>query len=118
MIPKEKMTLPALELLEVFMAIKCLKTLLKVHAKLKIDEIIISVDAQIVLSWLMTDPCKIKTKNLFAKNRLKDILLMSQDIKNQYGLDIQFKYIPTKENPADMLTRGLTREGFGCDLEK
>ena len=43
---------------------------------------------------------------------------MSQDIKKQYGLEIQFKYVPTTENPADMLTRGLTREGFGCDLDK
>ena len=69
-----------------------------------------AVDAQVALSWLMTDPCKIKTKNQFVKNRLKDIKVMVKEIKDEFNLNILFKYINTKDNPADLLTRGVTRD--------
>ena len=39
--------------------------------------LVIAVDAQVVLSWLMSQ--QIKTKNQFAKNRLKDISMMTQE---------------------------------------
>ena len=92
--------------------ILCLKILLKVYVKLKIIEIDIAIDAQILLSWAMTDPCKIKTKNQLAKTRLKDILPLTQEIKKTYILDIQLKYFTTKKKLADMLTRGLKQENF------
>ena len=76
------------------------------------------VDAQVVLSWLMTDPCKIKTKNQFAKNRLKDIKVMIAEIKDKHNLDISFKYINTKDNPADLLTRGVVLSKLKTDMDK
>ena len=118
MVPVARKSLPSLELLGVYLAIKCLKTLLNVYSNITIKEIIMAVDAQVVLSWLMTDPCRIKTKNQFAKNRLKDIQLMIREIKDKYKLDILFKYINTKDNPADLLTRGVTLSKFKTDMEK
>ena len=117
-VPVARKSLPSLELLGVYLAIKCLKTLLNVYSNITIKEIIMAVDAQVVLSWLMTDPCRIKTKNQFAKNRLKDIQLMIREIKDKYKLDILFKYINTKDNPADLLTRGVTLSKFKTDMEK
>ena len=70
----------------------------------------IAVDAQVVLSWLMSQ--QIKTKNQFAKNRLKDISMMTQEWKVKYNLDSVFKYVPTDRNPADLLTRGLSLNKF------
>lgn len=60
-------TLPTLELLAVFLAIKCLGNVFKHFSK----ESFVVVDTQIVLSWLFSEG--IKTKNQFVKNRLKDI---------------------------------------------
>ena len=32
-------------------------------------------------------------------------------------MDTQFKYVPTSENPADLLTRGLSSESYKQNLE-
>ena len=117
-VPLARKSLPSLELLGVYLAIKCLKTLLNVYSNIKFEEIIMAVDAQVVLSWLMTDPCKIKTKNQFAKNRLKDIKVMIAEIKDKHNLDILFKYINTKDNPADLLTRGVVLSKLKTDMDK
>ncbi|XP_060561037.1 uncharacterized protein LOC132720829 [Ruditapes philippinarum] len=57
-------------------------------------------DSQIVLYWLSTK----KTIKRFIENRVKDIYVLT----SQYV----WKYCPTSENPADLLTRGLTAEKF------
>lgn len=69
--PMKPESLPTLELLAVFLDIKCLLPLLKAYSRIKIGDVVISVDAQVVLSWLLSD--NIKTKNEFVRNRLKDI---------------------------------------------
>ena len=51
-------------------------------------------------------------KNQFAKNRLKDISMMTQELKVKYNLNIVFKYVPTNQNPADLLTTGLSLNKF------
>ena len=99
-------SLPTLELLSVFLGVKCLHLILDSYPNVTFKRLVIAVDAQVVLSWLMSQ--QIKTKNQFAKNRLKDIRMMSQELKVKYNLDIVFKYVPTDQNPADLLTRGLS----------
>lgn len=44
----------------------CLATLLCTFSRVVFGEMIVAVDAQIVLSWLLSDT--IKTKNIFVKN--------------------------------------------------
>ena len=63
-------------------------------------------------SFVLADVPAKKPKNQFAKNRLKDISMMTQELKVKYNLDIVFKYVPTDQNPADLLTRGLSLNKF------
>ena len=81
--PKKPKSLPTLELLAVFLAIKCLLPLLKVYSRIRVGDIVISVDAQVVLSWLLSD---IKTKNQVVKDRLKDIHQMIGKLKEENSL--------------------------------
>ena len=62
------------------------------------------------MSWLLTDT--VKTKNQFARNRIKDIHRMLKDLRDKSGIPISFKYIPTDQNPADLLTRGISFDVF------
>ena len=107
-------SLPTLESLTVFLAIKCLLPLLKAYSRIRTGDIVISVDAQVVLSWLLSD--NIKTKNQFVKNRLKDIRQMIRKLKEEKSLSVKFRYVHTDQNPADLLTRGITLEKFQQNL--
>ena len=92
--------------------------LLKTYLCIRVEEIVLGVDAQIVLSWLLADPCQIRTKSLYARNRCKDIKLMLAEIKDLYGLEIKYKYVSTGDNPADMLSHGINLEKFIGDMDK
>ena len=106
--------LPMLELLAVFLAIKCFLSLLKAYSRIRIGDIVISVDAQIVLSWLLSD--NIKIKDQFVKNRHKDIHRMIRELKEKKSLSIKLRYVHTDQNRADLLTRGITLEKFQQNL--
>ena len=41
---------------------------------------------------------------------------MFGDLQKQFNIKIQYKYVPTKENPADLLTRGLSLQSFKENL--
>ena len=113
--PQKKKSLPTLELLGVFLAFKCLPTILKAVNDVITGDVTICVDAQVVLSWLLTE--KVKAKNVFAKNRIKDISVAKKLIYDQSKLNVVYKYVPTNENPADMLTRGLSVNDFQTKFE-
>ena len=112
--PKKPKSLPTLELLAVFLAIKCLLPLLKIYSRIRVGDIVILVDAQVVLSWLLTD--NIKTKNQFVKNRLKEIHQMIRELKEEKSLSVKFRYIYADQKPADLLTRGITLEKIQQNL--
>ena len=107
--PVKDKSLPTLELLSVFLAIKCLSKIIS-SLNAKITKITVAVDAQVVLSWILTS--NIKAKNVFAKNRLNDINKMRDEIRTKYNLNINFKYVPTDKNPADLVTRGVSLREF------
>ena len=110
--PIKKKTLPTLELLGVHTAFNCLNLILKGFSNVQVNEIYIAVDAQVVLTWLLTDIYDLKIKNKFAINRLKEIKLLKQEIEEGYSLNIKYKYVSSEENPADSLSRGLTFDKF------
>ena len=112
--PTKPQTLPPLELLAGVLAIKCLLSLLKAYSQIRIGDIVISVDAQVVFSWLLLD--NIKTKNQFVKKWLKDIHQMIRKLKEEKSLSVKFRYVHTDRNPADLLTRGITLEKFQQNL--
>ena len=57
-------------------------------------------DSQIVLHWLHSQ----KKLKQFISNRIKEI--------NQTMPNAKWEYCPTKDNPADLLTRGISYKAF------
>ena len=112
--PLKRKSLPQLELLGAYVALQGLLNLLHVFRHYDLRRIYVAVDAQVVLSWLLSST--VKTKNVFTANRIKDVKKMVVEIKDKYDLDVKFKYVPTSDNPADLLTRGLSFENFKLKL--
>ena len=112
--PVIKKSLPTLELLGVFLTLKNLFSMLSTFKKVNVENVYIATDSQVVLSWLLADI--VKTKNGFACNRIKDCHKMFGDLQKQFNIKIQYKYVPTKENPGDLLTRGLSLQSFRENL--
>ena len=48
-----------------------------------------------------------RPKNIFAKNRMKDIKDIKRGIATKYSIRILFKYVPTDAHLADMITQGI-----------
>ena len=94
--PKKKTSIPRLELLAVLIGIRAIKFVIK---ELKIDckEQILWTDSQCVLNWIKST----KPLSVFVNNRIAEI----KEVEN-----VEFRYINTKENPADLPTRGITSQ--------
>lgn len=56
----------------VFLAHKCLPTTLGNYKEFLPSNLYVAMDTQVVLSWILLQ--SMATKNIFATNRLKDIL--------------------------------------------
>ena len=112
--PLKGRTLPSLELLSVFFAFKHLPQILS-SFDVKFKAINIFVDAQIVLSWLLSG--KVNTKQIFIRNRLQDIKQMADEIEKEKNIKCQYIYVTTEENPADMVTRGISFKEFQEKLD-
>ena len=104
--PLKGKTLPILELMAVYLALKCLPLILDSFKNIRFDKVICAVDSQIVLQWVLSDI--ITTKNVFTRNRLKDISLFKKNLSDKYGISVNFKFVKGDDNPCDLLTRGLT----------
>ena len=95
--PLKDITLPRLELLAAFVAAKMTQFLITTLSELNIQRMILWCDSQIVLHWISS-----KTRlPVFIENRVKVI--------RQTDFD-ESKYCSTAENPADLLTRGVSTE--------
>ena len=114
--PIKKRSLPTLELLSVYLAMKCLDSILSSFKSESFSNITIAVDAQIVLSWLLSG--NVKTKNIFTRNRVKDVIEMVGRIEDLYNIDVNFKYVHTEENVADFITRGMSFKSFEKNFDK
>lgn len=102
--PSQEKSLPQLELLSAFLALKCVSNILSMF-KFSLKSIKILMDSQVALSWIIAPTAKIKS--IFVKNRCHDISQMREKIKENYRVDPSFSYVPTKDNIADLLTRGV-----------
>ena len=112
--PSKSKSLPTLELMSVFLALKCVKSIVE-SLDVKVKGIYMATDAQIVLSWILNK--KVKTKNIYAKNRVNDICNFLKSIQNEYELDVKFRYISTELNPSDLITRGISFKQFTENIE-
>lgn len=96
--PMTEVTIPRKELL----AAQLLSRLVtRVVDSLKIDvtNVVLWSDNQIVLAWLKKP---LASLDVFVRNRVSEI---TQQTKNY-----TWKYVPTKENPADIISRGMLPE--------
>lgn len=90
--PLKKMTIPRLELMAVVIGVRCLQYV-KQQLKISVEGSYLYTDSQCVLKWVHTD----KDLSIFVENRV-------QEIKKHD--EIVFGYVSTKENPADIATKG------------
>ena len=89
---KTKLTIPRLELMAVLIGCRALK-LVEEHLHVPLKRHILFTDSQCVLHWIHSE----KTLSVFVTNRTKEIK----------EIDATFRYVNTKENPADLATRGM-----------
>ena len=99
-------SIPTLELMGVILAFKCLPSILESYDGMQIQFLNISVDAQVVLNWLLTKQTKVKSK--FLRNRILDASSLKLDLENKFHIPVSFHYVNTEENPADLVTKGLS----------
>ncbi|XP_053402669.1 uncharacterized protein LOC128557991 [Mercenaria mercenaria] len=95
--PLKFLTLPQLELLAALVGARLATHL---HSCLNVSDVTFWSDSQIVLYWLNTN----RPLKRFVQNRVIEI----QSLTPQY----EWKYCPRCDNPADLLTRGISTDQF------
>ena len=96
--PVKGLTIPRLELMAVLIGVRCV-TFVKDQLRLPLEQIHLWTDSQCVLKRISSD----KDLTVFVRNRVREIKSHSE---------IQFHYINTKENPADIATGESTMHKF------
>ena len=99
-------SVPTLELMGVILAFKCLPVMLEAYNMIQFQFINVCVDTQVVLNWLLTKQTKVKSK--FIRNRILEVDSLQNELTKVSKLPIHYHYVNMKENPADLITRGLT----------
>lgn len=94
--PLHPVTIPRLELQAAVVATR-LSTMLKAQLKLKIDDEFFWSDSTIVLGYIANET---KRFHMYVANRIYTIKQASETA--------QWHHIPTKDNPADVISRGCT----------
>ncbi|XP_038045171.1 uncharacterized protein LOC119719752 [Patiria miniata] len=94
--PKRQLSMPRLEL-SAALAGAQLADLVQKELTLPLDEVILWSDSTTVLTWLQSESCRYK---VFVGTRVAEIQTLTDVDK--------WRYVDTKNNPADDLTRGKT----------
>uniref|UniRef100_A0ABM0M1F4 Uncharacterized protein LOC102801229 n=1 Tax=Saccoglossus kowalevskii TaxID=10224 RepID=A0ABM0M1F4_SACKO len=93
--PKSELSLPKLELMAALIATRLGKLVLNALSdKFNITEHFLWSDSQATLHWINSS----KKLPVFVQNRVQEIRDFTQE----------YKYCPTVDNPADLLTRGIS----------
>ncbi|XP_052757764.1 uncharacterized protein LOC128202232 [Galleria mellonella] len=100
-------TIPRLELNAALLLSSLVRrTYETLQLKLSIDSVYLFTDSKIVLAWLNTD---IFNLHAYVANRVKVI--------TEKTVQFQWNYVNTKENPADLISRGIDpKELPSCSL--
>lgn len=98
--PLRTVSLPRLELSACVLSAHTTSKILKIFENsFKIDTVNFWTDSQISLAWIQSHPSK---WNIFVSNRVSTI----QELTDNHT----WRYIPTKENPSDLVSRGMTAQ--------
>ena len=90
----KELTIPKLELVGALIGVRLVR-FLQEQLHLSLQPPVLWTDSQCVLYWLASE----KTLPVFIRNRIEEI----KQLKN-----IEFRYVPSADNPADLLTKGLS----------
>jgi len=112
--PKNKNTVPRLELMAIVLAVKCIKTLLNALHLCNISDIYIFSDSQVSLNRILNTNASVDS--IFVRNRLKQIHEVVASVNTEYLFTVHWKYVTSEDNPADMITKGITPELFARRL--
>jgi len=96
--PLRQQTIPRLELCAAFL-LACLVAKVVQALKISLEEVTCWTDSTIVLSWLQTHS---STSQVFVSNRIAEIQQLTESFN--------WRHVPTAENPADLLSRGLAAD--------
>ncbi|EFP08577.1 hypothetical protein CRE_21611, partial [Caenorhabditis remanei] len=109
---KEKWTIPKLEMHALLLGTE--KTMKVVKAlqlgQTTIDQVVIMSDSAIALAWIKSLPTQ-KEVGTLIHNRLRDIVSHVEEMETMVTT-VKFGHVRTHENPADLGTRGCTKEEF------
>lgn len=92
--PKQATTIPKLELCAAVLASKAVKWITR-ELKLRIDKVIFYTDSKVVLGYIQNESRRFY---VYVANRIQIIRSITDPS--------QWRYVETKENPADIATRG------------
>ena len=96
--PLARQTIPRLELLACLVSARLSQSLRRaLHGSLTIDRIVYWSDSTVALSWIRG---LTKEYKQFVQNRVTEIRSLT--------CDDSLRYCPTKENPADIASRGVS----------
>lgn len=100
--PLHLSTIPRLELMAAVVASRLARTIVD-EFKIKPSKVTLWTDSQIVLHWIRSESVTFKP---FVGVRVAEIQLTWKPSN--------WKFVPTKQNPADDLSRGITVEKMTC----
>ncbi|XP_069160890.1 uncharacterized protein [Procambarus clarkii] len=98
--PLKKRTLPQMELTALLTGTRLAVHIKQVLSTMNIKDVIIWSDNEAVLQWVRNDNCPTP----YVKNRVSEI--------KEISAGFQLLHVPTKDNPADLLSRGMTFKQF------
>ncbi|KRZ52845.1 hypothetical protein T02_1196 [Trichinella nativa] len=107
--PLKTTTVPRLELQAFIVGVRLADTLLKeLETRLVIGRVVFWSDSLVVLYWINSDENRYLP---FVSNRLREIneTLQSCQFKDRH---VEVRYVPSKENPADLISRGMDATGL------
>ena len=96
--PLKTRTLPQLELTSIWLACKIAIYVIRTLSRFNFENVYIWSDSEISLQWIRNCNSSI----IYVKNRVAGIHEISKNFR--------FLYVPTQDNPADLVTRGVTTE--------
>ncbi|XP_051162195.1 uncharacterized protein LOC127282137 [Leptopilina boulardi] len=98
--PLHFVTIPRLELCAALLLVRLHKAAVAA-LRLSISRVVFWTDSTIVLNWINTPSHELKT---FVANRIAEI--------QEFTSSEEWKHVPTKENPAELISRGLSPSEF------
>lgn len=94
--PVSPTTIPRLELEAALLLAEGVSFVVN-SVEMKFESVRLFSDSKVALAWIHTDILKL---HIYVANRVRNI--------KKFAKDFEWKYVPTKSNPADIVSRGMS----------